>query len=106
MVAADRDGAGIRFGEPAEVGGDPLDATLVVVRLRKRHVAEVVNAAGLPRGKAEGGVVAPPQGGHVANGARAEVLVALGRGVAGSVRHRDESDVARRRIGVDRAAKE
>ena len=69
-------------------------------------VAEVVDDARLPGREAERPVHPPLQGRDVAHGARPEVLVALGRAVAGAVRHADQRDVAAGGIGIDRAAEE
>src|SRR5262249_18628072 len=71
-----------------------LDTDVVHHRLGKGHVAEIVDAADVPRAEAEPEVRPPIPARHVPDGARPEVLVALGRAVAGAVRHPDERDVA------------
>jgi hypothetical protein len=107
VVAADRHRPRFRVGDAPEEGADPLDARLVVHRLRQRHVAQVVDAARLPRREVAERLVQPPVVGRdVAHRARPEVLIPLRRAVAGGVRHPDQGDIEVRRIGIDRAAKE
>ena len=80
--------------------GDHFDRALVVVALRQRHVAQVVDAAHVPRVDTELTVDSSPYGGYVAHSPGAEVLVALGSAVAGGVGNADQRDVGIGRVGV------
>ena len=107
VVAADRHRRASRRGDLREERGDALDAALVVVRLRERDVAEVVDPARLPGGEAERGVVAALERRDVADGARSEVLVALRRARCPEACGTPTSATSQLAgIGIDRAAEE
>ena len=94
VIAADRDGIDAGIGDALEKGRDALHGFLVVHRLGKRHVADIANAAGFPGREIEMLVIAPIMRRDMAHGARAQMLVALGRTIAGTVRHADQRDIA------------
>ena len=99
VIAADRDGIDAGIGDLAEEGGDALDAFLVVHRLGQGHVADIADARGLPGREIEMLVIAPVMRRDMAHGARPQMLVALGRAIAGTVRHADQGNVAILEIG-------
>ena len=93
MIAPDRDRAracGVDFGEEP---GDLLDAILVVVCAGKGHVAHIDDLGRCPRIKLELAMHPPCDRRDVAQGARAQMLIPLGRAVAGGMRHARKGDV-------------
>src|SRR5213075_151232 len=93
VIAADRDRPGAGLRDAPEERRDPLDAELVVHALRERHVAQVAHGARLERPEPERLVDPPVVRRDVADGAGAEVLVALRGAVPGGVRDADERDL-------------
>src|SRR5262249_2447776 len=70
------------------------------------YVAEIADAARAPWIELERHVHPARHRGDVTHRARAQVLVALGRAVAGGMRHSNQGDIAAARIAIDRTAEE
>jgi hypothetical protein len=102
MITANRYRSGSSLIDVPKESGDPLDRTFVVAGLGKRHIAEVVDPAGGPRIKVEGGMITSRIGRDVAHGARAEMLIAFSGIVACRMRHANQRDIGVRRNGVER----
>src|SRR5262249_38343260 len=103
---ADRDRMSAGLVEAPVIGLDIADTGLVVHRFGQRHVAEIMHPRHL-----EGGDIVDAMGtaviaGLMAHGAGPEMLVALGRAVAGAVRHADQRDIAGGRILIPGAAEQ
>ncbi len=74
--------------------------TSLFIAFRQRHVAQIVDAADLERREIERHVVAAVVRRDMAHRARAQMLVALGRSVAGGMRDANQRDVGIRGIVI------
>ena len=93
MVAADRHRPrAASINVPIEVR-DALDAVLIVIRPRERHVTDIDNFRSLPRVQLKAAMRAALQGRDVANGAGAEMLVALGGTVSRRMGNANKRDI-------------
>lgn len=93
MIATNRHRPRPGFVYFAVEPGDLLDAVLVVVCARKRHIADVCNFRAVPWVYAKRAVAAPLQSRNISDRARAEVLVALCCTITGRVRHACKHDI-------------
>ena len=103
MITADRHRprpAGINIA--IEIG-NPLDAVLIVIGAWKRHIAGIDNGGRLPWIHLKAAMRTALQGGYIAYGARAQMLVTLGGPIAGGMRHTHQCDIGALGAGMRRA---